>query len=205
MNFYAFFFVKCFWLFAGGVSWATATTTTATAANCCDWFAKSAETRPHYQRGSLSLRSLSVDARSLSLTALRSVLSPSPHLSLCLPLVLFCANCLQHFLNASWSQHLKHFNLLLLSRSTFLLSHVLSSLTLSLPLSLSLFVCKVCSAFVKMAASAMRALSLSVAVVVVAVGRNTVELEQQFAAIWIWRDKKILQLVLWPIYDKRLW
>lgn len=108
--------------------------------------------------------SLFLFARALSLShgipkcALSS--SPSLSLSLSLPLVLFCANCLQHFLNASWSQHLKHFNLLLLSRSTLLFSHALSSLTLSPSLSLSLLVCKVCSAFVKMAASAVRALSL---------------------------------------------
>lgn len=118
----------------------------------------------HFTSEALSLcaLSLSVCARSLSLSRhseVRSLFLPISH-SLSLPLVLFCANCLQHFLNASWSQHLKHFNLLLLSRSTLLLSHALSSLTLSPSLSLSLLVCKVCSAFVKMAASAVRALSL---------------------------------------------
>lgn len=113
-------------------------------------------------RLSLTAVSLFLFARALSLSRhseVRSLFLPISH-SLSLPLVLFCANCLQHFLNASWSQHLKHFNLLLLSRSTRLLSHALSSLTLSPSLSLSLLVCKVCSAFVKMAASAVRALSL---------------------------------------------
>lgn len=113
-------------------------------------------------RLSLTALSLFLFARALSLSRhseVRSLFLPISH-SLSLPFVLFCANCLQHFLNASWSQHLKHFNLLLLSRSMLLLSHALSSLTLSPSLSLSLLVCKVCSAFVKMAASAVRALSL---------------------------------------------
>lgn len=66
-------------------------------------------------------------------------LSISLFVSLSLSLVLFCANCLQHFLNASWSQHLKHFNLLLLSRSTLVLSHALTlSLSLALCRSISL-------------------------------------------------------------------
>lgn len=105
--------------------------------------------------------------------------SPSLSLSLSLPLVLFCANCLQHFLNASWSQHLKHFNLLLLSRSTLLLSHAPSSRSHSFSLSVCL---QSLLSFCKNGCLCC-ACSLSVGVVVVAVGRNTVELEQQFAAI----------------------
>lgn len=125
--------------------------------------------------------SLSVDARSLSLSRhseVRSLFLPISH-SLSLPLVLFCANCLQHFLNASWSQHLKHFNLLLLSRSTLLLSHAPSSRSHSFSLSVCL---QSLLSFCKNGCLCC-ACSLSVGVVVVAVGRNTVELEQQFAAI----------------------
>lgn len=207
MNFYAFFFVKCFWLFAGGVSWATATTTTATAANCCDWFAKVAETRPLYQRGSLSLRSLSFCSRalSLSLTAFRSALSLPPHLSFslfasCFVLCKLLATLFECLVVSAFKtfQFAVALSLYALTLTRTVLSHSFSlSVSLSVSLQSLLSFCKngcLCCAC-----------SLSVGVVVVvAVGRNTVELEQQFAAIWIWRDKKISQLVLWPIYDKRL-
>lgn len=148
MNFYAFFFVKCFWLFAGGVSWATAATTTATAANCCDWFAKSAETRPHYQRGSLSLRSLSVDARSLSLTALRSALSPSPHLSLfasCFVLCKLLATLFECLVVSAFKtfQFAVALSLYVLTLARTLLSHSFSpSVSLSVCLQSLLSFCK---------------------------------------------------------------